>query len=778
MVPELSKPARLVTLALLAFAAVAVEIAANDGRAVFQSIGLASLWVGIGVLVARFMPIPANPRDKPPFWVFLLLLALAAAPFALEPLRQRWFGEGYPLELQMVCGLRNVGLGLAACGGWFLCQRLASVVSLFLILFAAAMTNHPAVMVVFALYTAAGSIWLLLSYWSGLKSVFVTTEKAVAVEVQAQRERTPWVGLSVLVLLFGVSAALIVVGPKRAAFALGEWMPTSGGTGETDPFARYGLGDGPEEVAGDDAKAAGMVETEKMIEDNEKSLVDVVSDTYGPPHKPPEELERMVAGGFANVIQTDGRPPESRRPSRDFDTGRKGPKTPKKPDSREARGVLEIEGRTPLHIRLVAYENYDPVRNRWIEARKPSSKRIVAEDNCWMRLDHFKESDWYLVDDRHKLKVADLKSNLVPTSSLTTRFRIDKVDKPDYFEWDYEGVLSLAGRKQTPPGVIVTADCRTLDPSRLPDTAFSLSGATGGLPPVLGELPEPIRPEITRIAQEWAGDRSRGWAQIEAVLSRLRHEYTLDRNASVPADHSSPVLWFLSESHRGPDYLFATAATFLLRSLGYPSRVCLGYYASPDAFDSETEHTPVKETDLHLWPEILLRDGQWLVVEPTPGYGLLAPKLPLSERILQAAQVAVAWVVRNALLTSFTLILAIIFFRRHRELYDSLLLLRWRLLPARTWNEQVERAMRMLQRRGRWAGKLRSVGQTPVAWLRSAGRGDTELARLATVAEWATYAPDLPPPWSMEDSFIVCRAALAKWTIHQWREKQREGTAC
>ena len=45
-------------------------------------------------------------------------------------------------------------------------------------------------------------------------------------------------------------------------------MPTSGGTGDYDPFARYGVGDGPEETAGDNAQAAGMVETDKMIEDN------------------------------------------------------------------------------------------------------------------------------------------------------------------------------------------------------------------------------------------------------------------------------------------------------------------------------------------------------------------------------------------------------------------------------------------------------------------------------------------------------------------------------
>jgi hypothetical protein len=73
------------------------------------------------------------------------LLLLTAAPFFIEPLRRRWTGDGYPLELQMVFGLRNLGLGLAACAVWPLCLRLACVVSLFLILFAISLTSHPVV---------------------------------------------------------------------------------------------------------------------------------------------------------------------------------------------------------------------------------------------------------------------------------------------------------------------------------------------------------------------------------------------------------------------------------------------------------------------------------------------------------------------------------------------------------------------------------------------------------------------------------------------------------
>lgn len=774
MAPEFGKLVRRATFVLLALAAVAVEVAASDRRAVFQSVGLAAVWVLVAAIVARLVPSPADPQRKPPAWVLLLLLALAAAPFAVEPLRRDWTGDGYPLEIQMVCGLRNVGLGLAACAGWLLCLRLACVVSLFLILFAAAMTSHPAVKTVLGLYTVAGSVWLMLVYWSGLKSVFVAPDKTVAIEVQDARDRFPWIGLSLLSLAVGAALALAVIGPKRAAFVLGEWMPTSGGTGDTDPFARYGVGDGPEEMAGDDAKAAGMVETDKMIEDTKNSLIDAVDDMYGLPHKPPKEQERMVAAGKMDVIQYQGKLPDNRRPSRDFDTSRKGPKNAKRPDSRMARGLFEVQGSTPLHVRQVVYESYDAALKRWLEARKPSNKLIAPQGGDWMKLGHFRDdAGWYLMDERHRLKATDMQSNLVPTPAMLTRFRINKVDKPDYYEWDYEGVLVLAGRKRTPPGVIVTTDCRTLDPHRLPDSAFRRARAADGAAPERGEVAEAVRPEIERLAREWAGDCPRGWPQIETVLTKLRSEYILDREAAAPADHPAPVLWFLAESRRGPDYLFATAAALLLRSLDYPTRVCLGYYAAPDAYDPETAHTPVKASDLHFWPEILLRDGQWLVVEPTPGYTVLGPSLPLYERLLNALVAVAAWAWRHVAELAILLAASIVAWVCRRELLDALAVRQWAWFPGRTWREQVRGAVTVLERRGRWARKARPRRQTILSWLRGTfakpSGDDVDLARLTRMAEWAAYAPDIPPPWPEAEVLVVCRRVLGGWTLRRWR---------
>jgi hypothetical protein len=183
MAPELPRLVRQLTFALLVLAAAATEVAAVDTRSVLTSVGMAVVWVSLALLLRWLVPLPPDGRWPPPRFVFLILLAMAVAPFFVEPLRRHWSGDGYPLELQMVFGLRNLGLGLAAFASWLLCLRLACVVSLFLMLFAVTMTDHTLVMTLLGLYSATGSVWLMLVYWTGLRRFVAASEGAVALEV-------------------------------------------------------------------------------------------------------------------------------------------------------------------------------------------------------------------------------------------------------------------------------------------------------------------------------------------------------------------------------------------------------------------------------------------------------------------------------------------------------------------------------------------------------------------------------------------------------------------
>jgi hypothetical protein len=233
------------------------------------------------------------------------------------------------------------------------------------------------------------------------------------------------------------------------------------------------------------------------------------------------------------------------------------------------------------------------------------------------------------------------------------------------------------------------------------------------------------------------------------------------------------VVWFLTESRRGPDYLFATAAVLLLRALDYPMRLCLGYYAAPDAYDASTDHTPVRSSDLHFWPEVHLSDGHWLVVEPGPGYEVLRPAVPLAERLLAALIALVAWVGQHWIELAMLLagLFAAWFWRR--ELLDDLAVRCWSWSPGRTWREQVRRAVAVLERRGRWAGKARQRRQTIFSWLRETlakPSGDEDIDQLTQMAQWAAYAPDVAAPWPEVEVRGVCQRVLGGWTMKRWND--------
>ena len=141
-------------------------------------------------------------------------------------------------------------------------------------------------------------------------------------------------------------------------------------------------------------------------------------------------------------------------------------------------------------------------------------------------------------------------------------------------------------------------------------------------------------------ARRWTEDTPRGWLQVEAVVARLRQEFVHDHHAVVPGDCQDAVTHFLHVG-RGPDYLFATTAAMLLRSLGYPTRLVTGFYARPERFDRQAGQTAVLKEDLHVWAEVGIDGRHWIAIEPTPGYEPPRESLTWRQRAAQIVRAAV-----------------------------------------------------------------------------------------------------------------------------------------
>ena len=222
---------------------------------------------------------------------------------------------------------------------------------------------------------------------------------------------------------------------------------------------------------------------------------------------------------------------------------------------------------------------------------------------------------------------------------------------------------------------------------------------------------------IHALAKDWTRDTLPGLAQVEAICRRLREDYVCDRTAAIPAESTFPVAHFLFESRCGPDYQFATAAAVMLRSLGYSTRVVSGFYADPAAYDERLRHTPVMADDVHFWAEVYIGMGDWLTVEATPGYEVLAPPAGFWGQVRAAGLAAVQWIGEHIVLAAALIASVIAGWRSRWFLLDWLQTQAWFFMPHRCDDVRLERALRILERRLKWSGEPRPAGITPRQWL-------------------------------------------------------------
>lgn len=762
---ELARFLHRITFILVAISSAATEIAADDLRPVLTSLGLSFVWLAVAILVMLLIRPPSRADESPPRWPFAIFLAVAVLPMVIEPYRQQWTGSGYPLELQMVAGFRNMVLGFAVCGAWRYYLRLATGSSLFLMLFAMIMSDHIAILPLLGLYCAVGSLWLTAMYWSGLKHYFVTAENAVIVEATGGKQaRLPGYVLVTLVLLGMGLSAFAVIGPKKVLGTLGEWMPTSGGTGGYDPFARSGVGDGQDETKGNNPKSTGMLNSDTFLDTPLPSLYDLVNDMYGEPFKSKDQ-ERMIALDQTklNVIEAEKRPADNLRPNREFSASRSAPRKQRDMADRSARAMYEVSGRTPLHLRVTAYDAF--VGNTWIEA--PVNSRNVriekSPDSLWMDIHARELPNEYAPVERHEIKLTAPEGNLIPTPPTLQRFKLGRVDQESFFGWGQDRILRFADRT-TPAGITIETDSRCVKPTQLPDTAFSSLNASERLR--YHEVPAQLLPRLTELAKSWTADLPRGWPQIEAILSRLTHEYQLEAIATDPVD---PVGTFLFETKRGPDYLFATSAALLLRTLGYSTRMVNGFYAAPDAYDSITKHTPVVREDMHCWTEVMLNCGEWLVIEPSPGYETLMPTVPFSERVWSLLQQVYGAMKSHPLLVGSLFAVVIASWVLRRRARDVIAVWRLRFIPTADWHQRVLYTSTLIERRGEWSGYRRPLSQSRADWLRGTLPADAAVNQFSQMLEWGQYGGQLPQPWTLSEVKAACDAMVREWSMRRFQ---------
>jgi hypothetical protein len=262
-----------------------------------------------------------------------------------------------------------------------------------------------------------------------------------------------------------------------------------------------------------------------------------------------------------------------------------------------------------------------------------------------------------------------------------------------------------------------------------------------------------------------------GWRQVERVIDRVRSGHVLDAAATVSSDSTHSVADFLLVSRCGPDYLFAGAAVWALRSLGYTARLVSGFYADPRRYDSRSDHTPVMPADLHFWVEVYAGLGHWMTLDPTPGYVVLAPPLTLAETILQPFMALGGFVARNPWLSLAVCVGIALFVHRRAMIADTIDEAAWRLWHQRDDRVAVVRMLGLLERRCARAGLTRPRSATPSRWLAEVSERmvvaapsirlqSDEITAFVQLADQALYAPAFVGGKAEE----ACRSAGRIWS--------------
>jgi hypothetical protein len=659
-------------------------------------------------------------------WVSRILIAFGASTLLLAGVLRAtgWYGE--PIELIMLAVVQNVVLALAGFAGRERCRRSASLLSAFLVLFATAMTSNRAAFVAAACYAIAGLWWLMGSYWDRLQETF-----AAASSQRCVPARTAAMLVTVLAML---SIAAIVGATGTTTRVLNGFMPTSGGNRWNDPYARSGVGDGDNLIAAkDEALSFGPVESDLFLESQMPSLYDVADDLYGEPQKAGKRHERTIAITAQNVGEEKGHTAQASRSGREFSAVRRRVRRRSEtlPD-RPAPALLYFVGRTPQHLAVERHDVFDG--REWTQSgmpgRLPAPQLELAAAKPWIRVQRESASPLFRGEDLGALKIINLKTNRIPAPPLLAAVHIDKLDREDFFGWTDDGVLRMTDREHIPQLTVIHLRSLNvnLEPLRakgdFADLVRWYPGMSGSADPALRREAEAMAlclrvPEasaaIRETARRWTENTPRGWFQVEAVVARLRREFSHDDRAVVPRDCPDAVTHFLHFG-RGPDYLFATTAAVLLRSLGYPTRLVSGFYARPERFDRSAGQTAVLKEDLHVWAEVAVDGCQWIPIEPTPGFEPPPENMTWRQRVMHVARALRIYTAQHWLaFLAAGLAIAAIAWQRQR-LSDFALWSCWWIGCRGSLEHRVIWTLRLLEWRARLVGRARPAHVTLARW--------------------------------------------------------------
>lgn len=135
------------------------------------------------------------------------------------------------------------------------------------------------------------------------------------------------------------------------------------------------------------------------------------------------------------------------------------------------------------------------------------------------------------------------------------------------------------------------------------------------------QLPENFSPRIRALAEDITEGLETPYDKSQAITQYLRENITYEPALpDVPVD-VDPIEWFLFTRKAGFCNYYASAQVLMLRSLGVPSRLAVGY--AEGTWNDTDKRYEVRSKDYHAWPEVYFPGLGWVPFEPTGGQPVL-----------------------------------------------------------------------------------------------------------------------------------------------------------
>ncbi|HEX2031263.1 MAG TPA: DUF3488 and transglutaminase-like domain-containing protein [Actinomycetota bacterium] len=210
------------------------------------------------------------------------------------------------------------------------------------------------------------------------------------------------------------------------------------------------------------------------------------------------------------------------------------------------------------------------------------------------------------------IEIEQLSTPWLPAAFQPAYVRLPGGDAGEVARYDPEAGM-LVRPDRTEEGYRYRVSSLVAVPSREQLQAASDRFFPQTLPARYTQLPEDLPPRLLTIVREITAGKETPFDQMLAIQRHLR---TFRYDERAPQGHgANHIVNFLTETRQGYCEQFAGTMAVLVRLLGYPSRVAVGFL--PGGATEEGVYR-VTTGDAHAWPEVLFPGVGWVAFEPTP----------------------------------------------------------------------------------------------------------------------------------------------------------------